>query len=1052
MNPKGEEGEFYMKKSLLVLASIMILALCTFVACTAEVSDPYDGLTYVTFGGESPTSKNLLASYEVASYDSLYWFYTAEKKDNYGTSGAVANKPVHEGNTGLNNTVGSFSQGKWKFTLSAYKDNAVNENTKVYEGSVEVSLKGQKVTVPVSVTPYGTTGALKFDGAYFEWKASGSEAPVIEIVAKGSKTGQIYTLGNKIADDNTNPEDVKIKLDITSAGDNKTYKIADCEYSTVKADYYNCTIIAYIDDPKTPIFSQTLGFRVYGSATTIIKGDITEQSGTDVNFNPAKQGMAVFKGATTASVEVTPSGTDTTTVDFGANNLDNTSTYYLNVAATSVASAANKFTVSDSTKAPVAGIDLELVKVSSDGSNSKVRKFSGDAVTIKTYIEKGLTGVTVEYNGTDGEDPVVVGYNSDTGELTFTTNHFSEFYAVSDSVAVVSNETEEKGYARLVDAIGSSKDGATIKLLKNIELTESIRIGSIDYRKSLTIDFDGYTISGDSSNDSLFCVENSEVIFTGKGFIVDKCSGYGYGAIEAVGSASSESKNYTVVTVGHEITINDGMAVWINHNSNETKESTSYTSYGVVVNFYGTANRGDIEDFVFYVNGKNKETVNAPVFNIKDATIKSPLSRGIFAAGYAVWNIDNTVIESKKAAIEIRAGELNIVGGTLTATADEFSCKANGNGETTVGAAIAVAQHNTELPINVTISGGTFSGYHALSVVNPQNNDYAAISQINVSVTGGEFTSTKASEGIEAVNYSSEFIKIGDGSVFTIRARKDGDKGNVSVCNGTYYSDIEGAIDGTKGANIKIELLSDIDMTGKGGSEQISFVKDSVLNLGNSKIQGTVSVGYTGNQDPKTEMVLTGDASEGHYNIEASFRMEESGAMMQYAAVDVCKPCTVIESGSYTCNNAVINVQCQGVYDEPTVIMNGGVFDATEGGVCVAQIIGKTEINGGVFSATDGGAVFYLASGDSQQETSITVKGGTFKAVDSESVLIYGASSNGKIIIEGGSFTVSALFGGTVCSVSIRGGAFSVDPTSYLDSGYKAVEENGIWNVVAISD
>ena len=79
MNPKGEEGEFYMKKSLLVLASIMILALCTFVACTAEVSDPYDGLTYVTFGGEAPASRNLLASYEVASYDDLYWSYSAEK-------------------------------------------------------------------------------------------------------------------------------------------------------------------------------------------------------------------------------------------------------------------------------------------------------------------------------------------------------------------------------------------------------------------------------------------------------------------------------------------------------------------------------------------------------------------------------------------------------------------------------------------------------------------------------------------------------------------------------------------------------------------------------------------------------------------------------------------------------------------------------------------------------------------------------------------------------------------------------------------------------------
>lgn len=801
MNPKGEEGEFYMKKSLLVLASIMILALCTFVACTAEVSDPYDGLTYVTFGGESSTSKNLFASYEVASYDSLYWFYTAEKKDNYGTSGAVENKPVHEGNTGLNNTVGPFSQGKWKFTLSAYKNKDASANTKVYEGSVEVSLKGQKVTVPVSVTPYGETGALEFRGAYFAWKnnsETSTAVPTIMIVAKGTTNGYEYDLSNSFTEiKGENTKKMEIPLVIKEKDSEGKFYIDDtkAKFGSVVADYYTSTIIAYIDDPKTPIFSQTLGFRVYGSATTVIKGDITEQSGTDVNFDPAKQDMAVFKGATTASVKVTPSGTYTTTVDFGADNLDNTSTYYLNVAATSVASAANKFTVSDSTKAPVAGIDIELVKVSSAGGNTKVTEFNGDLVTITTYIEKGLTGVKVYYDGAVCDDNPT--YDPEDGKLVFTTNHFSEFYAVSDSVAVVSNGMEEKGYARLVDAIGSSKDGATIKLLKNIELTESIRIGSIDYRKSLTIDFNGYTISGDSSNDSLFCVENSEVVFTGKGFIVDKCSGYGYGAIEAVGSASSESKNYTVVTVGHEITINDGMAVWINHNSNETKESTSYTSYGVVVNFYGTANRGDIEDFVFYVNGKNKKTVNAPVFNIKDATINSPLSRGIYAAGYAVWNIDNTVINSKKAAIEIRAGELNIAGGTFTATADEFSCEANGNGETTVGAAIAVAQHNTKLPINVTISGGTFSGYHALSVMNPQKNEYDAIKEIEVNVTEGTLNSTK--EGVEPVNYSSEFIKIGDGSSFTIRARKDGDESNVAMLSdGRYFSSLQDAINGAK--------------------------------------------------------------------------------------------------------------------------------------------------------------------------------------------------------------------------------------------------------------
>lgn len=715
MNPKGEEGEFYMKKSLLVLASIMILALCTFVACTAEVSDPYDGLTYVTFGGESSTSKNLFASYEVASYDSLYWFYTAEKKDNYGTSGAVENKPVHEGHTGLNKTVGPFSQGKWKFTLSAYKNKDASANTKVYEGSVEVSLKGQKVTVPVSVTPCGGTGALEFNGVYFSWKentASSTAIPVITIVAEGTTTGQKYTLSNSFtASEGVGTKDVKIPLVVKEKDSEGKFYIdyKDGKSPSVVADYYTSTIIAYIDDPNIPIFSQTLGFRVYGSATTVIRGNITEQSGTDVNFDPAKQDMAVFKGATTASVSVTPSGTNTTTVDFGANNLDNTSTYYLNVSATSAASAANKFTVSDSTKAPVAGIDLELVEVSSDGSNSKVRNFSGDAVTIITYIEKGLTGVTVKYNGTDGGDPVGVDYNSDTGKLMFTTNHFSEFYAVSDSVAVVLNETTEKGYARLVDAFDNSVDGCSIKLLNNIEMSSMVRI-----TRRILVDLNGFAIT--TSSDFL----NGAGIFT--------------------------------VREGGFLTIDDNSAgkKGLIENSKKAGDSNSVERYGIVVFPYKSSNEKALNHSGYAKLIVNGGTIKASYAAISgngefgsDTNTDIVVNDGVLEGGVtAVYHPQNGNIivkggsfKGNDSAIEIRAGKMTIDGGTFTANATEYSCTANGNGTTTIGASIAVAQHNTKLPIDVVINGASIlKGVYGLSVTNPQGNSKDAISKVKVTI------------------------------------------------------------------------------------------------------------------------------------------------------------------------------------------------------------------------------------------------------------------------------------------------------------------------------
>lgn len=831
MNPKGEEGEFYMKKSLLVLASIIILALCIFVACTSEVSDPYDGLTYVTFGGESPTSKNLLASYEVASYDSLYWFYTAEKKDNYGTSGAVENKPVHEGNTGLNNTVGPFSQGKWLFTLCAYKNNAVSEDAKVYEGSVEVSLKGQKVTVPVSVTPYGKTGALEFNGVYFSWKenaASSTAIPVITIVAEGTTTGQKYTLSNSFtASEGVGTNDVKIPLVVKGKEpDGKFYiDYKDAESSSVVADFYNCSIIAHIEieGSQTPIFSQKLGFRVYGSTTTTISGDITEGEFTGVDFSIDNMAVIEMSGSSKASFSVTPSGMDgkTTDVDFSDSGLSGKHVLVVDVDS---AVEASNFTIEgekfDSTsQSVVARIGLELSSVS-ETTQTPVTSFGNNGkVVVTTYIAKGLENVTVKYNGTNGGDPTSYDYDSTTGMLSFTTTHFSEFYVVANKVEAINLDTNV-AYKSFVEAVNAIVKEGSVSLLSDVSLgsigntNEKIYIGDESGdTKSVSIDLCGHDIN---LVDSSLALINVKVELLGEGTI-RRTGNTGNSAIWLFGSKENVS-DYTVLTIGKEVLIDAAYGVSVNKNPNasKNKEDSNYgRSCGVVVNLYGNINA---KDCGLYVNGTCEFLDNAPVFNLNGITITvdgttnaSGELCGIYAAGYAIWNIkDNTIIKAHDTAIEIRAGELNIAGGTFTATADEFSCKANGNGETTVGAAIAVAQHNTKLPINVTISGGTFSGYHALSVMNPQNNEYDAIKEIEVNVSGETLNSTK--EGVEDVNYSSEFIRIGEGSSFTIRARKDGDEGNVtSLPDGRFFSSLQGAVDGVKdGSTVSLTLLNDV--------------------------------------------------------------------------------------------------------------------------------------------------------------------------------------------------------------------------------------------------
>ena len=90
-----------------------------------------------------------------------------------------------------------------------------------------------------------------------------------------------------------------------------------------------------------------------------------------------------------------------------------------------------------------------------------------------------------------------------------------------------------------------------------------------------------------------------------------------------------------------------------------------------------------------------------------------------------------------KTAVEIRAGNLTITGGTLTSTVSTFSEAPNGSGTTMNGAALAVSQHTTDLELNVVINGGTFNGVYAIYEKDLQNE--TARDLISISITDGTF-------------------------------------------------------------------------------------------------------------------------------------------------------------------------------------------------------------------------------------------------------------------------------------------------------------------------
>ena len=77
------------RRTLVVLAVLFAAIACFFTSCDAEQAAPKadEGMAYVVFGNGG--SRSLNTEYGIQNYNDLFWFYKAEKKDGFGTTGAA---------------------------------------------------------------------------------------------------------------------------------------------------------------------------------------------------------------------------------------------------------------------------------------------------------------------------------------------------------------------------------------------------------------------------------------------------------------------------------------------------------------------------------------------------------------------------------------------------------------------------------------------------------------------------------------------------------------------------------------------------------------------------------------------------------------------------------------------------------------------------------------------------------------------------------------------------------------------------------------------------
>lgn len=270
-----------------------------------------------------------------------------------------------------------------------------------------------------------------------------------------------------------------------------------------------------------------------------------------------------------------------------------------------------------------------------------------------------------------------------------------------------------------------AQDGV-IKLTNNVTLSKMTEING-----NIILDLNGFTISG-------------------KGTVLDL-----YGTIEI--KDSTEGGNGKIVSTDRTNTPPDSPnsnGIWINNNTSVTINSGTIegNTWGVVVagvNASFTMNGGTV---INGITGNGNENAGVPEYAPTTITINGGVVNGgelgIYHPQVGKLTINNGEITGKS-GIEMRAGELVVNGGVITATGTPLTVNPNGGGSTTVGAAVAIAQHTTKRPITVNISGGTFTGGAALLEANPQGNPTEATGKVFIVVTGGTFNGAvnKAKDG-----------------------------------------------------------------------------------------------------------------------------------------------------------------------------------------------------------------------------------------------------------------------------------------------------------------
>lgn len=432
----------------------------------------------------------------------------------------------------------------------------------------------------------------------------------------------------------------------------------------------------------------------------------------------------------------------------------------------------------------------------------------------------------------------------------------------SENVAKI----DDVEYATLKEAVEEAENGDTIELLADAEAS------NITIRKSLTFNLNGNTLKGNEESIYLFSPWGEDITVTFNDGIMEVVNQEpGSMGVQVVGSTCVFNNVELKIPVpdgdsdysyGIKALVDTYDKVKLTFNDSRITEiedpdvAVTFGAVGIIV-------AGKYDNKEINVNLDNYE--KSAVLEINGSTINTTgfaVSGNGAAHGTQIMINDSNLTAKESTAIyhpqmgdmtvtggsltggtgmEVRAGNVTVTGGTtITATADPTTVDPNGNGTTSLGAAIAVSQHTTKLPIVLNVENGALTGSSALIANNPQGNSEEDIEKISINISNGLFTGIVQTNGGGKVEVTGgTFDNLGD--KVTIAAddvAKVTEKGNAYTIVGLVNIN-EGIKDLGSGSEVDVikagegsAINAPDGVTVKNSSANTISVNDTTLNAG----------------------------------------------------------------------------------------------------------------------------------------------------------------------------------------------------------------------------